>query len=237
MTTTTLNELTYRLIQLYRSNYKIDDSVPVELFEDWIHSTRAMLLKQRLSKPFTHYSQAIIQTLGPVELEQVESSIAGDTSGKYMLRTVRDIPLPINTPGNLGAFTRIGPADRADNKFKLVSYDTALFSGYGKFNSKDIHAFMLDGKIYITARNLEVYKLIEKIDIHGVFANPVSAALFKNPDWTRDHDYPVDKHLIDDMENIITKTKYPFILEGITDPFNNAKDDLAKPNINQQPAQ
>jgi len=226
----TFNQLAYRLIALYRAEYKDTDSLPIELVKEWIHSVRALLLKQRLTKPFSHYSQSIIQTLGPVELESVDSSIFFDIpSDKYMLRTVRKIPLPINTPGNLGAFTRIGPADRLSVKFKQVSYDTALYTGYGKFNSRDIHTFMLDEKLYIISRDLLAFKDLEQIDIHGVFQNPESAALFKNPDWTHDDEYPIDRHLVEDMEKIITETKFRFVIQGIKDPLMDDTDSLTKP--------
>lgn len=228
---TTLNELAYRLMSLYRTTNKDTDSVPIELVKDWIHSTRALLLKQRLSKPFSNMSQAVIQILGSVELEEVDSSIESSImSEKYMLRTKLDIPLAINTPNNLGAFIRIGPADRLSVRYKLVTYDTALFSGYGKFNSRDIHAFVLDNKIYVAARDLEAFKGLKYLDIHGIFQNPEYAALFANPNWNHDSYYPIDKHLIDDMENIITKSKFPFIMQGLKDPINDDNDTLTQPN-------
>lgn len=230
MNNITLNQLTYRLISLYRATYKNTDSIPEELFKDWIHTTRAFLLKQRLVKPFSHYSQSIIQTLGPIELESIDSSVFPDIeAGTHMLRTIKDIPLAINTPGSNEAFTRIGPADRLTVRYKHVSYDTALYSGYGKFNSRDIHSFRIDEKIYIISRDIEAFKRLEYIDIHGIFQNPEQAAIFKNPDWTHDDEYPIDRHLIDDLENIITQSKFPMILQGIKDPISNKTDTLTQP--------
>lgn len=230
-----LNQLAYRLASLYRATYKDTDSVPIELFKDWIHTTRAFLLKQRLVKPFSHYSQSVIQTLGPVELEPVDSSIFSDiSSDKFMLRTLRNVPYAINTPGNSEAFMRIGPADRLNVKYKHVSYDTALYSGHGKFNSRDIHSFRIDEKIYIISRDLEAFKRLEYLDIHGIFQNPEQAAIFKNPEWTHDDEYPIDRHLIDDMENIITQTKFPLIMQGVKDPLSNKTDTITQPQANTE---
>lgn len=235
MNNITLNQLAYRLATLYRSTYKVTDSISIELFKEWIHSTRALLLKQRLQKPFSHYSQSIIQTLGPVELESVDSSIFTDIlAEKYMLRTKRTIPLAINIPGNNEAFIRIGPADRLGVRYKYVSYDTALYSGNGKFNSRDVHVFRIDEHLYIISRDLEAFKGLQYIDVHGIFQNPEQAAIFKNPDWTHDDEYPVDRHLIDDMENIITQSKFPLIMQGTKDPLSTETDNLTQPQVTKE---
>jgi len=222
-----LNQLAYRLIGLYRAQYKNTDSLSVRLVKDWIHSTRAMLLKQKLDKPMAIMDENVVQDLGSIELEPVDSSIVpGVPSDRFMMRTVIDIPPTIERRGAVGAFSRIGPADRLEHRFKVVTFETALVSGYGKFNNRDVYAFYLDGKVYVIARDLNSFKHLEYIDIRGVFQNPVEAAKIKNPSYTDDDGYPISRTLVDSMEEIITKTKLAFVMTPLVDKTANEEDDI-----------
>jgi hypothetical protein len=228
---TTLNELTYRILALYREQYKDSDSLSERLVQDWIHSARAMLIKQKLDKPMSTIDENIVQDLGEIEMESVDSSIiAGVGSDRYMLRTKLDLPATIERSGHIGTYTRIGPADRLEMRFKPVSFETALTSGFGKFNNRDVFAFLIGAKIYLISREINSFKHIEHLDVRGVFQNPVEAARFKKPSYTFDEPYPINKNMTDQLEELILKSKLSIKKIGLMDNVANQTDDI----VNQQ---
>lgn len=232
----TLNELVFRLISLYRAAHKVTDNIPSQrLIKDWIHSTRAMLLKQKFDKPFAYIDDQLTQTLKekvgesemPLRLEEVDTSqFHLFPSDRKILRTVSKIPPPINRKGMIGAFTRIGPIDRMDMKFKPVSYDTALVSGNGKFNKKDVYAFTLDGHIYLVSKVMPTLALL---DVRGVFQNPEQVLGF-----TDESPYPINRELVDDLERIIVQTKLQTTLVGYKDTIADDTDNLVQTTGQQQ---
>lgn len=224
----TLNQLVYRIIGLYRAAHKTSDDIPSNrMIKDWIHSTRAMLLKQRLEKPMAVIDDQITQTISPVPLEDVDSStLELESSGRKMLRTKDIIPPTINRKGLIGTFKRIGPIDRLEKRYRVVSHETALTSGNGKFNKKDIYAFPLDNKIYLIARDLSPK---EKLDIRGVFQNPEQI-----PNFSDDGPYPINRELVDDLERIIVQTKFPTTLVGYKDTVADDTDNLVQTTQRQQ---
>ena len=64
-------------------------------------------------------------------------------------------------------------------KFNLVSYDRALVSGNGKFNSDDVYAFTNDGYMYLISKS-NLHKYITSCNIQGVFVNPEDAHNFNS---------------------------------------------------------
>lgn len=233
----TLNQLVFRIIKLYRAAHKNTDEIPSErMIKDWIHSTRAMLLKQRLSKPFVYIDDQLVQTvrdtknseLVPLALEEVDSSQFGNVvpSGTKMLRTKSVIPPTINRRGEIGTFTRIGSVDRLDTTFKLVSHETALVSGNGKFNKKDIYTFLLESRIYLKSRVIIPFVML---DVKGVFQNPTQILGFSD-----DGHYPINRDIVDDLENIIVQSKFPTTLIGYKDTVANEADDLVQTTDKRQ---
>lgn len=235
----TRNSLAYRIIGLYRAQYKNTDSLSLRLVKSWIDSARALLVKQKLDKSILGIDETFVQTLAPegepVRLEEVDSSLVSSLPARrYMKRTTIDIPRVLFIRGGTPAFTRIGPVDRLEYKFKPVSYETALTSGFGKFNSKDIYCFYLDNRIYITARDLNYFKHIEYIDIKGVFHYPAEVDALNDINYNDDSPYPITPSMIDDIESIIVKTKFPFVQTGLADTLGNERDDLVNVQLQQK---
>ena len=238
----TLNQLVFRIIGLYRAASKNTDDIPSErMIKDWIHSTRAMLLKQRLDKPFAYIDDQLVQTfrdkvndwtspfykLVPVALEEVDSSqFEVVKSGVTMLRTKSIIPPTINRRGMVGTFTRVGPVDRLDRKYKVVSHETALVSGNGKFNKNDIYVFPLEGRLYLKSKVTIPYVML---DIKGVFQNPSQV-----PGFSDEGHYPINRELVDIMEQMIAQSKFPTTLVGYKDTIANEADDLVQTTQKQQ---
>ena len=232
----TLNQLVFRIIGLYRAAHKNTDEIPSErMIKDWIHSTRAMLLKQRLDKPFAYIDDQLVQTvrdtsdegLIPMALEKVDSSqFELEPALTSILRTKNIVPPTINRRGMVGTFTRVSPVDRLDRRFKVVSHETALVSGNGKFNKKDIYAFPLEGKLYLMSK---VSIPLIMLDVKGVFQNPEQV-----PGFSDDGHYPINRELVDTMEQMIAQSKFPTTLVGYKDTIANEADDLVQTTQKQQ---
>jgi hypothetical protein len=231
MAAITLNQIAYDILGLNRAEVKDSDSLEIREVKFWINTLRNKLLKQRFDKSGSgliddHY----VQSLGAVELEKIDSSIIIDLpSDRYYLRTKVDIPDTIERSEHVTTFTRIGPVDRLSERYHVVSHDRAIASGFGKFNNKFIYAFPLGAKLYLTSKDSALLGL-KFIDIRGVFQNPVEAALFANPSYTDDDDYPINTHLIDDIKTILLskelKAKYNELVDKTTDSEKNAEPEV-----------
>lgn len=221
----TLNEAAYRVRRFYRTHYKETDELDIRYVYSWVVTTRAKLLKQRFDKPMATVDNNFVQDLGPVEMELVDSSIVPTLpSNKKFLRTVRDIPPTIDRSGHTGTFTRIGPADQLTTNYKVLDYDDVFYYGNGKFNGNDICAFPLNGKIYLYSKGRNHFN-IRYINVRGAFLDPRDAAIFKDPTWSEDDEFPMNETLIDDMENIIRNEKILFNVPK--DVSGNSANDLA----------
>ena len=228
--THSLNGLGYELMELLRSTNRVTDSVDIRLLKDWVKQTRALLLKQRFDEPMAIIDPAVIQDLGKVTFAPIDSyANISVPSGKYMMRSSTRLPITINRKGNIGTFTRIAPADRLEKKFNLVSYERALVSGNGKFNSNDVYAFTNDGYMYLISKT-NIHKYITSCNIQGVFVNPEDAYTFNTAvssvtPWSDDLEYPVSESIVVDLQNIIIDKKFRLVLNQIEDSVANGKDD------------
>ena len=228
----TQNSLAYAATELYRATFRVTDALDIRLFKTWVDEARAQLIKQRLDDS-RYIDESIVQDLGYVEMEQVDSSSYNlITSGKYMLRSKEDIPLTINRKNNLGAFTRIGPADRLDVKYNFVSYDRALVSGNGRFNSNDVYAFLDGAKLCLISKT-NLHKLIKYIHVKGVFANPEEAYNFRYGDgvWDGTQAYPVSSAMISDIHTLILDKKFKYVLQQVDDKLSNGSDDTTSTKV------
>ena len=100
----TENALAYSMMEMFRANNKVTDSLDIRLFKDWVKEARAFILKQRLDTN-NGINESWVQDLEDVEMEQVDSSIyTSIPSGRYMLRSVKDIPFTIGRKNSIGTF-------------------------------------------------------------------------------------------------------------------------------------
>ena len=224
----TLNEAAYRIRRFYRTHYKETDELDIRYVYSWVISTRARLLKQRLDKPMATIDNNYVQDLGPVALEQVDSSICRGLptplyAYKKIVRTAIEIPPTIDRSGHTGTFTRIGPADMLTTNFKVLDYDDVFYYGYGKFNGSDICAFPLENRIYLYSRSGNHFNM-KYIDVRGVFLDPRDAAVIKDPTWDENDEFPMNETLVDDMENMIKQEKILFNIPK--DTTSNSSNDI-----------
>ena len=229
MIITTLNTLSYDLMELRRNEIKTTDTLSILQVKDWISSTRARLLKQKFDKPLSsidsHFVQEYSNNGVAVQMEKVLSNNASVDVFDYVYRTKIEIPHTIERKGGLGTFTRIGPADKTRTKFNVVSFDRALVSGNGYFNRNFIYAYIVGDYIYLTSKS-GIHFTIKHIDIYGVFQDPAIAAVGHDSTWTHDDDYPVNKSMIDQMKNLIISEKFQLIMAQSGDKVDNQKEEV-----------
>ena len=233
-----LNAIIWELIELYRQNYKVTDSIDERLFLAWIQSTRAKLIKQRLDESMRLPDEHWVQDLGHVEMEKVDSSVySGITSEKYILRSVKSIPWTIHYKGDPGGFTRIGPADKLGINYRLVSYERALVSGNGKFNTDQVYAYLDGDKLCLISKS-NIHKQLKYINVKGIFQNPIDAYEFKNGtnSYNWDYEYPISDALMNDLKNIIVKENFNFIMVPIDDKKPDSVDNVTRPTPDETSA-
>lgn len=223
--TTTLNQLVFELLELRRAQLKTTDTVDRRLVIDWIQTQRARLLKQQFAKPFAGIDNNLVQDLGTVALEQVSSNDLDVTDYDKMLRTASDIPAPIERPGGVGTFTRVGPPNKLTEHYKVVPYEQALVSGNGHFNYNMVYAFMMGERLYLISKS--GYHLTNTyVHIRGVFQNPIEAAQFADATWTYADEYPINKSMIDQLKTLIVQQKFSLTLVQPDDKTDDSKDNI-----------
>ena len=226
----TLNQIAHSIMESVRGRISDDDNISIDQIKDMVHSTRAMLLKQKFDRNLRVIDDVFTQSLGSIETELVDSSIHPDIpSGKFMLKTTVDIPESIDRRNYEGTFTRVGPAERLSQKFNLVSYDRAIHSGNGRFNKNEVFAFLLDRRIYLISNSI-YHKPIQFIDVIGVFQNPSQVAQFKdvagNSLYSDDGNYPISRAMRDAMEAMIIKGRVAPQSAVPSDVVNDGTDSI-----------
>ena len=226
----TLDQIAYGIFETVKGKLSDDDNISIDQIKDMVHSTRAKLLKQKFDKNLRVIDDSYTQSLGSVEVEQVDSSVVlSIPSERYLLRTILEIPETVDRRNYEGTFTRIGPSDRLSEKYNLVAYDRALYSGNGRFNRNEVFAFILDSKIYLISNSL-YHKSINFIDVVGVFQNPTQVAMFKDSNgdsfYSDQSRYPISRAMRDDIENIIIKERIAPQSQAPSDTVNDGTDTL-----------
>ena len=221
----TLNTIAYNILKNYRIQAKVSDDLDIRYVYQWVNNARAKYVKQRLDKSTFEIDQSLVQSLGTVELELVDSSIAMSLptplpADKYFLRTKLSIPKTIDRSGHPGTFVRIGPADRYELKYKVLTHEDALSFGFGKFNKKDVCAFVIDDKVYLCSRDMTI-KNLKWIDIRGVFQDPMAAGLFTNVAYDENSAYPIGEDMVQDIEKLIYTEKLAPLLGEKEDTSNS----------------
>jgi len=228
----TLNQIAYGLFEIIRGKISDDSDIDLDQIKDMIHSTRARLLKQKFDKNLRVIDDVFTQSLGALAIESVDSSAnTSVASGRYMFRTIKEIPHTIDRRNQEGTFTRIGPADKLATKYNLVSYDRALYSGFGRANKDQIFAFLRDNKIYLISNSGAWHKAVQYIDVTGVFQNPAHVAIFLDSSADSltfaDERYPISRAMQEDIENVILKEKLGVQSQAPSDKVNDGDDNPA----------
>lgn len=214
----TLDAIAYEILELVRPNRVDDSEIDIRLVKERITDLRSLYLRRELMR-IRSIEQVYVQDLGCIDLEEVDpiecEGISGDN---YILRTAVDIPKPLELPNKL-LFTRIGPIDKTRPNFNYYNYGQTYYSEYKRFGKNLINTFYRNNRIYIYANEcVDFIKLIEKINIQGIFDDP--SDVIDNPCFDSTDIYPISRWM---KENII-KTIVSELINKISQPEDDIND-------------
>lgn len=214
----TLDAIAYEILELVRPNRVDDSEIDIRLVKERITDLRSLYLRRELMR-IRSIEQVYVQDLGCIDLEEVDpiecEGISGDN---YILRTTVDIPKPLELPNKL-LFTRIGPIDKTRPNFNYYNYGQTYYSEYKRFGKNLINTFYRNNRIYIYANEcVDFIKLMEKINIQGIFDDP--SDVIDNPCFDSTDIYPISRWM---KENII-KTIVPELINKISQPEDDIND-------------
>lgn len=227
----TLNELTYIILNKLQPYLGKDSEISLREIEKEIAIQRSLLIRNELNKKRT-IDPNIVQDLGCLELEETDSSLCCNIgTGCTILQTKEDIPKTIELH-YMPSITRVGPVDRRDIKYTLVSWDRAAVVGTNKYTKNLEYAVYDNNKIYVITNN----NLLSYINVRGVFEDPKEVAKFKKCDtgkscFSPDDPYPLNQWMFAYIEDIVLK-KFSMMLnmpmdtqtDGIDTKNNNVQD-------------
>ena len=228
----TLNQIAYGLFEEVRMKLDDDSDISLDQIKDMIHDVRATLLKQKFDRNLRVIDDVYTQPLGALEIEAVDSSLHSNiSSGRYMFRTIREIPPTVERRNYEGTITRVGPADQLSTKYNVVSYDRALWSGNGRFNKDQIFSFLKDGKIYLISNSGAYHKAVQFIEVNGVFQNPEQAAKFADVAGSSlsfpDEAYPISRSMRTMIESVILKERLGIKAQAQEDKVNDGEENIS----------
>jgi hypothetical protein len=227
---TTLNKIVYNILDLRYGGVTPDDTYLSERqIKHWVHTERAVLLQQELSKKRELPIQ-VVQDLGCVPLDCVSIVECCDSSlslgsDEFIGRTP-ELPIPLashySIQGVNDLFTYVGLVD--GTPIDLTSEVIALNGKYKKFTANKRRAFYKNNRIYVTnPEGLEI------INIRGIFTNPEEAAKFNycsgDPCYSDDSIYPLMSYLESPLIQIILSKYLNYSINpNLKDLNNDAKD-------------
>ena len=230
----TLRQLTYDLLNTVRGGKISDDEALSErLVQFWIKNTRAQLIREDINKGHS-ISSNVIQSLGCVDVELVDASLCcGIEVDCNVFRTTVTIPTPIEAYQK-DLITRVGPIMVGSRAFDIVPIERIPFLGYTPFKgiNEAIRASILNKYVYIFVPKHN--KLIKKINIMGVWADPTELSTFNECSgsacYTDESNYPISEHMVERMKSLIIQTDLKVAASAPSDSEGNAKFDV-KPNV------
>lgn len=184
--------------------FKIEDSQI--LF--WCNEIRSMLIGQQLAKR-ADVSDIWLQTIGCLELEQVDSSECCEIETNCtILRTVREIPATIETSEINNIYAVETPLGELISK---TNSDEERYLKYSKYTSTKPYWFLKNNRIYIINNDF-----LTHINIDGIFEDPYELKDYVGCDestcFSWNSNYPCSLKMANEITNIVLKTKvYPFL--------------------------
>ena len=210
-----------QLIYDIREQFKLmsDDSSVVNLYIAYlINTARGVVMQQRYSDP---------RNVVPYNEYQLVTLAVGTNA-----QTTLSLPSLIKTTGNANAPIKAYTVSPLEIPINVVSIDRLPFVGYNPFTTDMIYcALNSDGKIVFNSQN-EMYKLLNTINVRGLFEDPEAAWLLANPNsqldfW--DQQYPISNGILLDVRKIVDQ-KLAQYLNINKDSLNDATEERLDKN-------
>lgn len=223
----TLNDIAYKIFETYRAYIRNTDSIDIREIYHKVHTTRAKLIKQKIEKyPLVPLEESFNQSIGSQRLELVDSSVVtGISSGRKMLRTVNDIPLPIFNNEGEPLFAGLSGGDLLSPNIKILTFEKAKYAGNNRFNGNAVYAFYFQNKLYLTSKGIE-FRETKYITGRGIFQEPMVAGLLTNANYDEKSEYPISINMMADLENIILNEDYKLNVVQTGDTKTDQTDNI-----------
>jgi hypothetical protein len=208
-----------------------DTSLDKRLIKDLINQERANWIRKENNKNRS-IDDNIIQDLGCVELllvdRQSDRCCEVFTDCK-ILRTKNPIPNGIEL-NHEKTITRISAVDFMSIPIYFMDYDHAVYYGNGRYNTKALGAFLKNNYLYIVYNKGNYNKLLEYVNIQGVFEDPTEAAKYincdtKQPCFDWDDRYPINFWMWQSLVKPAVLNELRTKRTLYRDENNNSKDD------------
>lgn len=220
----TLKQIIYNIQNLAKAGGIVDDNrLSNRQVGFWVNYYRALLIRRDLDKKATTFSDNIIQDLGCVELEQVDSAeCCVAPIGCYILKSKLALPKPLEL-SEMDAITFVGSLD-STRGYELSSSVRSNWDQYNRYTSKTPKAYFTGGHIYVT-----IDEAIRFIRVLGLFEDPTEASRFHHCDgdacYTEDSEYPISAWMIAPITEMILQKELNITISTSSDTTNNAQDD------------
>jgi hypothetical protein len=209
------------LIYDCREQFKLmsDDSNLTNFYIAYlINNARGVVMQQRYSDPrnIVPYNEYQLITL---------------TVGQDAMTTVA-LPSIIKTTGNASSPIKAYTVSPLSIPVNMVSLDRLPFVGFNPFTTDMIYcALNSDGKILFNSQN-EMYKLLNTINVRGLFEDPEAAWRLANPNASTDFwdaEYPISNGVLIDVRKIVDQ-KLAQYLNINKDTLNDATEERLDKN-------
>jgi hypothetical protein len=208
-----------------------DTSLDKRLIKDVINQERANWIRKEHNKNRS-IDDNIIQDLGCVELESVNRQ--SDRCCEVfidckILRSKHTIPNAIEL-NHEKIITRISAVDFMSIPIYFIDYDHAIYYGNGRYNKKALGAFIKNNYLYIVYNKGSYNKLLQYVNVQGVFEDPTEAAKYVNcetqqPCFDWDDRYPINAWMWQTLVKPAVLNEFRTKRTLYKDENNNGKDD------------
>jgi hypothetical protein len=208
-----------------------DTSLDKRLIKDVINQERANWIRKEHNKNRS-IDDNIIQDLGCVELESVNRQ--SDRCCEVfidckILRSKHTIPNAIEL-NHEKIITRISAVDFMSIPIYFMDYDHAIYYGNGRYNKKALGAFIKNNYLYIVYNKGSYNKLLQYVNVQGVFEDPTEAAKYINcetqqPCFDWDDRYPINAWMWQTLVKPAVLNEFRTKRTLYKDENNNGKDD------------
>jgi hypothetical protein len=225
----TLNQMIYQVYEDLQISSD-DTSLDKRLIKDLINQERANWIRKEHNKNRS-IDDNIIQDLGcvPMSLVNRQSDNCCDVFiDCKIIRSTNKIPNAIEL-NHEKIITRVAPVDFMSIPVYFMDYDHAVYYGNGRYNKKALGAFIKNNYLYIVYGKGNYNKLIEQLNIQGVFEDPTEAATYQTcdgaPCFTWDSRYPINAWMWQTLVKPAVLNELRTKRTLYRDENNNAKDD------------
>lgn len=196
----------------------IDDRTLIQ----WINSQRSLWIKNTLGKGYRP-PEALIQVIPYLEMELQDASIVPFiNSNDRVLKSKVKLSEPVYL-NRKHLICSVSNSKVTSEPYNIVDRHQAIYSGFGKFNTRSVFAFFHDNSIWIKLqKDNPRIGLISYVTVEGVFEDPVDIykrlivkdELFED----RDVEYPI-------TDSLWIYMKKSLIEEGLRTTQNEQKEE------------